>query len=169
MLNELLHDPRLWTGVSLVIFFILFGRKLWAGIASVLDNHIQNIRDDLDEAARLRQEAEKILEEASVQKTRAQAEASKLIEQSEEEARNICKRAEANALAEAKLQEEIAKKQIDALQQKAIANFKDEALKVAIASVEEFLSKELDSASALNKKVMARTHKELSDLLKTGS
>ncbi|MBI3419944.1 MAG: F0F1 ATP synthase subunit B [Proteobacteria bacterium] len=58
---ELLQDNTFWFAVSFVIFLAIawpLGRK---PVAAFFDNYIQKVRADLDEAARLRREAEALL------------------------------------------------------------------------------------------------------------
>ena len=51
-------EPRNWVAIAFFLFFILFGRKLWSALAQMLDERGAKVRADLEEAARLRQEAE---------------------------------------------------------------------------------------------------------------
>ena len=55
---KLFADPEFWVLVSFVVFFVLFGRRLWAAVTGMLDGRAAAIRAELDEAQRLRREAE---------------------------------------------------------------------------------------------------------------
>ena len=35
--ESLFEDPRTWVAIAFVIFFVLFGRKLWAALTKMLD------------------------------------------------------------------------------------------------------------------------------------
>src|ERR1700733_2876903 len=73
-------NPRSWVAIAFVIFFVLFGKKLWAALAAMLDKHAATIRAELDEAARLRKEGETLLADAKARREAAIAEAKMLIE-----------------------------------------------------------------------------------------
>ncbi len=63
-MHEFFAEPRSWVAIAFVIFFVLFGAKLWAALAAMLDKHASGIRAELDEASRLRTEAERMLTDA---------------------------------------------------------------------------------------------------------
>ena len=60
-------DPKFWVAVSFVIFFLLLGKKIWAALTGALDSRAAQIRASLDEAARLRSEAEAMLRQAEAE------------------------------------------------------------------------------------------------------
>ena len=68
--GSLLANPRVWVAVAFVIFFVVFGRKLWAALAGILDARTNAIRAELAEAIKLRKEAEAILREANQRRAR---------------------------------------------------------------------------------------------------
>ncbi len=93
-------DPRFWVAVAFVAFFIIFGRILWRALAGALDGRAVRIGAELEEASRLRNEAEALLVaykqkyEASVQEaaailTHAREEAELLVKQSQEEIKTL--------------------------------------------------------------------------------
>ena len=58
-------NPTFWVAVSFVIFVVLLGRTIWAKATEALDARAAKIRTALDEAARLRAEAEVVLLDAA--------------------------------------------------------------------------------------------------------
>ncbi len=72
-------EPRFWVAVAFVIFFVLFGRKLWTVIAGLLDARIARIRAELDEAQKLRREAEAMLVDARKRREDALKDAKSLL------------------------------------------------------------------------------------------
>ncbi len=85
-MTSILHVPEFWVLVSFCIFFALFGGKLWAAIAGMLDGRANAIRAELAEAQRLREEAEAMLAEAERARTEAIAEAGEVLARSKAEA-----------------------------------------------------------------------------------
>jgi F-type H+-transporting ATPase subunit b len=57
----LLHNPYTWITVSFVIFLAVFIKYVWPAIAKGLDARAATIRDQLEQANRLRAEAEALL------------------------------------------------------------------------------------------------------------
>lgn len=60
-MTDMLADPRFWVAVSFFIFFGLTYKKIARFAFSALDNRSARIKSELDEARRLREEAEGIL------------------------------------------------------------------------------------------------------------
>ena len=82
-------DPRTWVGVAFVIFFVIFGRKIWGVITGILDKRGANIRAELAEAARLRSEAEAMLAEARTQRQAALKDAEDMLASARQEAARV--------------------------------------------------------------------------------
>ena len=51
-------EPRNWVVLAFILFFVLFGKKLWSALAAMLDARAAAVKAELEEAARLRREAE---------------------------------------------------------------------------------------------------------------
>ena len=104
-MNSMLHNPEFWVLVSFVIFFGLFGQRLWATLAGMLDARAATVRTELGEAAKLRAEAEQMLREAQQAREAALAEARDVLERSRVEAARVARDAHAEAEASAKRRE----------------------------------------------------------------
>ena len=78
--GSFLQNPRLWVAVAFVIFFVIFGRKLWKAVAEMLDKRADTVRAELAAAPRLRQEAEAMLRDAKARREAALADAKALLE-----------------------------------------------------------------------------------------
>lgn len=60
-MSALLHDANTWIAVAFVVFVVLVVRYLVPKIATSLDGRADKIRDQLEQASRLRAEAEELL------------------------------------------------------------------------------------------------------------
>ena len=100
-------EARSWVTIAIVLFFVLFGRKLWAAIAGMLDGHAEAIRAELAEAQRLRREAETMLADATQRREHALAEAKRMLEGAKDEAARVTSEAAAEAARAAKASEAI--------------------------------------------------------------
>ncbi len=100
-----LADPRLWVAVAFTVFFLIFGRKLFGALLGMLDKRAADIRAELDEAARLRREAEAMLNDATAQREAALRDAQAMLEHAKDEAARVAEAARAEAAAAAKRRE----------------------------------------------------------------
>ena len=55
-------EPRNWVVLAFILFFVLFGRILWRALSGMLDNRAKMVKAELEESARLRREAEAMLQ-----------------------------------------------------------------------------------------------------------
>ena len=69
---SLMADPKFWVAVSFVLFFVLLGSKLWKAGTGALDSRANDIRKRIDEANKLRLEAEAKLKEAEAARASAE-------------------------------------------------------------------------------------------------
>ncbi|MDE3060620.1 MAG: F0F1 ATP synthase subunit B [Pseudomonadota bacterium] len=60
---DALDDPRLWVAAAFFLFVALAYRKIAAFVGQALDARAAKIKSELDEARRLREEAESVLAE----------------------------------------------------------------------------------------------------------
>ena len=127
----LFADPEFWVLVSFVIFFVLFGRRLWATVTGMLDGRATAIRAELDEAQRLRREAEAMLADAERARTAALAEAEQVLARSHAEAAHVAAAAAAEAEASAKRRERVALERIAAAEKAAVDDVRRTAADIA--------------------------------------
>jgi F-type H+-transporting ATPase subunit b len=82
-----MFDAPFWALVALIIFFaIIIYMKVPKTVAGSLDKRAAGIRNELDEARRLREEAEALLSQYQRKAKEAEAEAAGIIEQAKREA-----------------------------------------------------------------------------------
>lgn len=136
-------EPRNWVVLAFIVFFVLFGRKLWAALAGILDAHTAEIRDELDEAARLRREAEAMLQAAQASRDAALAEAKALIEGARAEAARVSKAAAEEAEAAAHRREQMAMDRIAAAEKAAVDEVRLAAADVATIAARQVIAEGL--------------------------
>ena len=142
-----LANPELWVAVALVLFFaIVVVAKVPALIAGVLDGKAAKIQGELDEAARLRAEAEALLNQIRAEKAEAEAQAADMLKAAEEDARRL------EAESKIKLEETLARRQqlaerrIAQAEAQAMAEVKAAAVDMAAKAAESILAARLASA-----------------------
>jgi F-type H+-transporting ATPase subunit b len=136
-------EGRTWVVVAFFIFFVVFGRKLWAPLTGMLDNRAVKVRAELEEAARLRREAEAMLKEAEQHRAAALAEAKALIEGAQAEATRAAAAATAEAEASARRREQMALDRIAAAEKAAVDEVRLTAVDVATSAARQVISEGL--------------------------
>ena len=151
-------EPVHWVVLAFFLFFIIFGRKLWRALADMLDARAASVRAELDEAARLKSEAEAMLKEAGATRAKAQADAKTLIEGAAAEAARVAEAARAEAEASAKRREQMALDRIAAAQKQAVDEVRTAAAEVATTAARQVIAEGLspESSAALIDQAIAR-------------
>jgi F-type H+-transporting ATPase subunit b len=143
-------EAEAWVGVGLLIFLaiVVFVAKAPKKLGAALDARAQSIQANLDEAARIRAEALRLLETLKAERTEAERHAKEMLAQAQAEA----KRLEADA--RAKLEESLARRQqvaerkIATAEMQAAAEVKAAAADVAAQAAERMLTQRLSGAKS---------------------
>jgi F-type H+-transporting ATPase subunit b len=144
MLHEITRDPEFWVAIA---FVIAVGLVIWKSapmLTKSLDGRAAKIKTELDEAQRLREEAQRTLAEFQ----RKQRDAFKEAEQIVALAKSEAERAAAQAARD--LEAALQRRQTQALEKIALAEAKartevrNTAVDVAIAAVRRVLAEQLD-------------------------
>jgi F-type H+-transporting ATPase subunit b len=138
-------EPRNWVVIAFILFFILFGKKLWGAIAGMLDARATTVKAELEEASRLRREAESMLRDAEKQRADALVDAKALIEGAKAEATRVTAAAAAEAEASAKRREQMAIDRIAAAEKAAVDDVRLAAADIATSAARQVLAEGLTS------------------------
>jgi F-type H+-transporting ATPase subunit b len=136
-------EPRNWVLIAFILFFLIFGRKLWAALAGMLDDRAAKVRAELDEAARLRQEAEAMLRDAEKQREEALRDAQALIAGAKTEAERVAAAAAAEAETAAKRREQMAMDRIASAEKAAVDEVRLTAVEVATSAARQVIGEGL--------------------------
>ena len=98
-------ELQTWVAIAFVLFFVIFGKRLWQAIAGLLDARAEAVRRELEEAARLREEAQNMLRDAEQRRATALKEAQELIAGAKVQAEQLAEAAAAEAQAAARRQQ----------------------------------------------------------------
>ena len=145
---EFFAEARNWVAIAIVVFFVVFGRKLWAAIASMLDSHADAIRAELAQAAHLRREAETMLADATSRREQALAEAKRMLEGAKDEAARITAAAAAEATRAAERRERMAHDRIAAAEKAAVTEVRLAAADIAAHASEQVIRATLQPTDA---------------------
>jgi F-type H+-transporting ATPase subunit b len=146
----LLADPHVWEAIGFLIFVGLAVKLGWGRVVAMLDARGTRIAAELDEAKRLRAEAEALLRQAEADRAAALAEAGQLLTRAKAEAERLAIAAAAEAEAAAKRRERMALDRIAAAEAGAIADVRNAAALIATAAatrvIAEGMTAEADAA-----------------------
>lgn len=135
----LLTDPKTWIAIAFLIFFALAGRKFWASITGILDQRTEAIRAELDEASRLRREAEIMLQDARTRREQALQDAQRMLDTARAEAARVGEAARAEAAASATRREQMAMDRIATAEQAAVTDVRMAAADIAARAAREVI------------------------------
>jgi len=137
----MLEDAETWVAIGFVIFV---GILIYVGvpklIASSLDARAKRVRDELDEARRLKDEAQKLLTEYLGKQKQAESEAAAIIAGAKAEAERVA------AEAKAKMEEFVARRtkmaetKIAQAEAQAVADVRAAAAEAAVSAAEKILT-----------------------------
>lgn len=133
-------DPRTYVGIAFLIFYAIFGRKLWGAVTGLLDKRAATVRAELDEAARLRTEAEAMLRDATAQREEALKEAQAMLDQARTEAGRVAEAARAEAAEAARRRERMAMDRIAAAEKAAVTDVRQAAAEIATLAAQRVLA-----------------------------
>lgn len=137
----MLHNPEFWVAVAFVIFFIVLWRAgAFRMIASGLDARTARIREELDEARKLREEAEKVLAEYKKKRSEAEGEAAAIIEHAGMEAAELAAEAEKRMQEFVARRTKIAETKIAQAEAQALAEVRAAAAETAVRAAERILA-----------------------------
>ena len=145
----MLHDPTFWVAVAFVVFvgFTIY-LKVPGMLTKLLDERAAKIAKDLDEAKRLREEAERLFADYDAKSKAAQQEAQAIIAQARAQAERETKAAEA-ALAQAlERRTKAAEAKVAQAEAQAVAEVRTAAIEVAIAAARRVVAESLSPGDA---------------------
>ena len=136
-------DPRNWVAAAFIIFFLLFGTRIWKVVAAMLDARADAVRAELAVAQRLREEAEAMLADATRRRESALAEAEALLAGAKDEAARLAVAAQDEAMAAAERRERMAMDRIAAAEKAAVDEVRLAAAEIAGMAAERVIRQEL--------------------------
>lgn len=136
-------EGTFWVTVAVVIFFVLIWKKLARAVLNILDSRTKSIQDALDEATKLKAEAEAMLVDAKQKQAQANEDARLILSTVKAEAERLATEIAAAAEASARRREQMALDRIKAAEASALQDVRNTALDVATAAASAFLHERL--------------------------
>ena len=143
---HLFRDPEFWVAVAAVIFIAVVWKPARKSLIGSLDDRAARIRADLDEAQRLRVEAEQLLADYQQKQRAATTEAQAIVAHAREEAERIAAQAAHDLDQSLARRQRLAEERIAQAEANAVAEIRSAAVDVAIAAAREVIIAETEAA-----------------------
>lgn len=129
----------------LVLILVMVWKKVPGMITGGLDAKIAAIREQLDEAKKLRAEAEALRNEYSAKIANAEKDAEAMMENARKEADSILEKAEEDSKAMVERRKKMAEDKIAAAERDAVDDVRNRAAMAATAAARELIAKKHDA------------------------
>lgn len=162
-MSAVLQSAEFWV---LIAFHILVGavaKKVWAALTAGLDARAARIKSHLDEAEKLREDAQSLLAEYQRKQHAAAEEAAGIVAQAKAEAERIREQAEADLEQALKRREQQAIEKIAQAEAEALGEVRNQAVDLAMAASRRLLAENLDDEKSA--RLVDEAIKDLSDRL----
>ena len=142
-------EPFQWVAVAMLVLILIaiFGAKVHKTIAGGLDGKIAAIREQLDEAKKLRHEAEELRAEYAAKIAGAQKDAEAMLANAQHEADAIVKKAETDTAALIVRRERMAQDKIAAAERAAVDDLRARAAQASTAAATDLIRERHDEAA----------------------
>ena len=157
-------DSTFWVAVSFFIFFGLLAYfKIPQKINETLSTLINNIKKEIDESEKLRNEARNLLQNSQLKLDSANKEKEKIINQSKKDSEKLIIEINEKFHKSAEIKKKMAETKIYQMKDAAIKEIKDTSIKIAIDSVKKIISTSVDKnkLDAIFEKDLEEAKKEL--------
>lgn len=142
-MEKIFLDTTFWVAVGFVILIALLGKKIAGIVTSGLDSRAVRIRAQLEEAERLRREAEAMLASATQKHAAASAEAKAIVAKAEEETNRLRTQAITDLEALLKRREQLALDKIGEAERRAIREVELMAVDIAMTATRAILTEKM--------------------------
>ncbi|WP_137132373.1 F0F1 ATP synthase subunit B [Rhizobium sp. FY34] len=141
-------DATFFALVGLILFFALLAYlKVPGMMATALDNRADNIRDELEQAKRLREEAQALLAEYQRKRKEAEAEAAAIVAAAEREAAMLTEDARQKTEEFVTRRNALSEQKIRQAEADAIGAVRAAAVDLAIAAAEKLIAAKSDAST----------------------
>lgn len=137
-------DPSFWVGLAFLLVVALVFKPISKAVSATLDGRAAKIREQIEEARKLREDAQAVLAGYQSKQRDAMAEAEKIIAQAKAEAARMKTEAEADLARALERREEQALERISQSEAQALEQVRSTAVDVALSAAETLIRENLD-------------------------
>ena len=138
-------DATFWVAISFILFFaLLVYFKIPQKINEILSQLISNIKNEIDESEKLRNEAKTLLDNSQTKLDSASSETNKIIDQTKKDSERLVIEINEKFHKSAEIKKKLAETKIKQMKEVAIKEIKDTSIKIAVDSVKKIISTSVD-------------------------
>ena len=141
---HLFGDPEFWVLLAVAIFVVVVWKPMRRAIVGGIDSRVERIRQELEAARNLRDEAQQALAAYQRQQQQGAAEAQAIISHAKEEAERIAAQSLCDLETTLGRRQQLAQERIAQEEAKAIAEIRAIAVNVALAASRQVIAASLD-------------------------
>ncbi len=142
------QDPAFWVAVAFVAFVGIMFKAAYGKIVGALDERAGGIKKELEEALKLREDAQALLATYQRKQRDALAEADDIIAQAKVEAERMAVEAEKSLEEELKRRTELAVEKIAQAEAQVIQEVRNTAIDVALKAASQLIADNVDEAKS---------------------
>lgn len=160
------HDPTFWVAVSFVIAVLILLRPVTKGVRTVLTLRIQKIRAKLDDARKLREDAQALLADCQHKQRRLDTMTKNMQADAKKEIQQMKREADRELTAQLRRNRQQADDHIGRLQAQVLDELRHKTADVALKAVERLLADKMtaDQANYLVDLAIEELPERLNDL-----
>ena len=164
-MNIMAIDATFWVAVSFIIFILaLVYLKVPNKINETLSKMILDIKNEIDESEKLRNESKVLLNNAQSKLEQAKIETKKIQEQAKKDSENLILEMNDKFHKSAEIKKNLAQTKISQMKNQALKDIKNTSVKIAVDSVKKILSTSVDQSKLDN--LFDKNLEESKELLK---
>ena len=138
-------DATFWVAVSFFLFIgLLVYFKIPQKVNEILNQLISNIKNEINESEKLRNEAKTLLDNSQSKLDSASEEANKIIDQAKKDSENLVIEINEKFHKSSEIKKKLAETKITQMKEAAIKEIKDTSIKIAVDSVKKIISTSVD-------------------------
>ena len=143
---NIFHDPTFWVAISLLLFAALVYQPIARALPKALDTRADKIRAEIEEAEKLRAEAQDLLAQYQRQQREVAAEAETIVRRARAETNRLAEEGRVRLEAALKRREKTAIERIRRAEEQAMATVRARTVDLAIAAARTLLAERLTQA-----------------------
>ena len=141
-------DQTFFVGASFVLFFLLFGKKLFTVAAAGLDGRAARIQKELDDALKLKEEAQAVLATYQRNQRKALEEVEEILKNARSEAELISKQARQSLEQELNKRTEVAMEKIRQSEVRVVEEIRNNTVDIVMSTARALILENLSKDAA---------------------
>ena len=138
-------DATFWVAISFFLFIgLLVYFKIPQKVNEILNQLISNIKNEINESEKLRNEAKVLLDNSQTKLDGAGKEAEKIIDQAKKDSEKLVIEINEKFHKSAEIKKKLAETKIAQMKETAIKEIKDTSIKIAVDSVKKIIATSVD-------------------------